>query len=241
MSACICCIPSCMHNILSSRHNILTCMHKMPTWRMHTQNANMHTQYTNLQYVCTTCCYASMHNMHACITSNSHSPKIRWAHKGISHAFEKDFEVTEKLYHLQTNVRDRWENHSQPAKGPGVCCIRYQGCIHRFGSSKGCVQKQIGKSNAYSRSLNFSQAWSHCIVGFISLDPTMQGPLYLQWFWGKTYKRTGTIVSTNNSIKPVSRIKWYSSWKPQVLWPAYVARGVGRMGLERLSGLLKTV
>ena len=24
----------------------------------------------------------------------------------------------------------------------------------------------------------FFQAWSHCIVGFISLDPTMQGPLY---------------------------------------------------------------
>ena len=30
--------------------------------------------------------------------------------------------------HLEITVRGKWENHSQPAKDPGIHCIRYQDC-----------------------------------------------------------------------------------------------------------------
>ena len=109
ISTCICCMPTSRHNILTCTHNMPTCIHNIQTCDVHTQHAVMH----------------------ACITSSSHCPKDQseWmSPQGDfppSHTFEKDFEVAEKLYRLETNIKDRWENHSQPPKGPGVCCIRY--------------------------------------------------------------------------------------------------------------------
>ena len=92
-----------------------TCMHKMLTWHMHTpymptcihniSTCDMHIQHAVMQAQCT-CTW--------------HSPNI-------------NFEVVNKpsLLGNKINVRSRWENHSQPAKGCWVCCIRYQCCTHR--------------------------------------------------------------------------------------------------------------
>ena len=64
---------------------------------------------------------------------------------------------------LETSVRDRWENHSLPAKGPGVLVSDIKVVHTGLAVSKGCVQKQIGKGYAYSCFfLEVFQTWSHC-------------------------------------------------------------------------------
>ena len=57
-------------------------------------------------------------------------------HKGI---LEKTLKLLRSQAYLETSARDKWVNHSQSCQGPWG--NRYQGCTHRFGSSK----KQIGK------------------------------------------------------------------------------------------------
>ena len=105
-------MPPCMHNMPTfmsyiNMHLQYPIMHAQYIIIIQAQHTNMHTQYTNSRYVCATCRYACMHNMHA---SSSHCPKDQseWmSPQGDfppSHAFEKDFEVAEKLYRLETNM-----------------------------------------------------------------------------------------------------------------------------------------
>ena len=108
-----------------------TCIHNLPTCDMHMQHSVMHAQYACAKCMCTI-----------------HSPQTVQRSKFMNDP-TRDFppscafgEVRRLLKflrsqtRLETNVRDRWENHSQAAKGLGVCCIRYQGCTDRFGSSQ---------------------------------------------------------------------------------------------------------
>ena len=124
-------------------------MYHLKYANMHAQYAIMYAQYANIRCACSTCrracstcrhaCTICMHNMHA--QQPAHS-----AHKGIL-----DFFVAHPCCACILCMHDGMLNMSvqetkgrttpNPAKGPGVRCIRYQGCAHRFGSSK----KQIGK------------------------------------------------------------------------------------------------
>jgi len=85
-------------------------------------------------------------------TATWHSPKIKvyeGAQEGISlHHTWKKFWRSQGC--LETSVRDRWENHSLPAKGPGVLVSDIKVVHTGLAVSKGCVQKQIGKGYAYS-------------------------------------------------------------------------------------------
>ena len=106
----------------------------------------MHAQHVLYQHVFAVCqqaiCIATCH--YACMCNIQHeSPKIKvhgLAHKGISlhtHFWRRLCRCWEAKPAWKQIVRDRWESHSQPAKGPEVHCNRYQGCTHRFGSFQG--------------------------------------------------------------------------------------------------------
>ena len=99
----------------------------------------MHTQYTNMRYAMQ---HAFMQAQYACAksacvlyTATWHSPKIKVQNeptRGFPSIMflEKTLKLLRSQARLETNIRDRWESHSQPAKRPGVRCIRYQGCTH---------------------------------------------------------------------------------------------------------------
>ena len=101
---------------------------------MHTQHANTHREYTNMRYAVQ---HALMQAQYACAkcmrtTATWHSPKIK-VHDEPTRGFpstrswKRLLKLLRSQARLETNTRDRWQNHSQPAKGPGVRCIRYQG------------------------------------------------------------------------------------------------------------------
>ena len=104
-----------------------TCIHNLPTCDMHMQHAVMHAQYACAKCMCT------IHSPQTVQRSKFMNEPTRGFPSIMCFCMEKseDFEAR-----LETNVRDRWENHSQAAKGLGVRCIRYQGCTDRFGSSQ---------------------------------------------------------------------------------------------------------
>ena len=138
VSMCNCNMLTCMHNISSCKHNMLNactkcrhviCTHNMPTC--------MHTQYIMP---------LSSHNMHVRSACAMQPPGPAQRSKFMDEPtrgflsitlWEKTLKLLRSQACLETNIRDISENHSQPAKGPGVRCIRYQGCTHRFGSSQG--------------------------------------------------------------------------------------------------------
>ena len=97
------------------------------------QYGSMHTQYINMPYAHATCHHAgTIAWWSACTlqppgTAQHQPPQEDFP---VLHLGEKTLKLLKSQARLKTNVRDRWESHSQPAKGPGVCCIRYQGCTH---------------------------------------------------------------------------------------------------------------
>ena len=127
-------MPMFMHNMPSCKHNILTawtkcqhdiCTHNMPTRTVIYQHA-----------ICSaTCPYAGticMREVHAHYShlaqpkDQSHDEPTR-GFPSISRSWKRLLKLLRSQARLETNIRDRWQNHSQPAKGPGVRCIRYQG------------------------------------------------------------------------------------------------------------------
>ena len=134
-------MPTFVHNMASCMHNISSYMPYVSMYLQYpilhaqytivqAQHTNMHAQNANMTYAHTTCQHAStiyklaicMHNMllcmHACITSSSHSPKITWAHKGISHAFEKDFEVAREAILLANKCKRQMGEPLSTCQGP---------------------------------------------------------------------------------------------------------------------------
>ena len=111
------------------------------------QHANMHTQLL-------TC---NMHVHYIPPTFTSHSSKMKVHESAYMQGvipsimcFWRSQKLLRSQAHLETNVRDRWGNHSQAAKGPGVRYIRYQGCTHRFGGSQGpCAETNWEKLCGY--------------------------------------------------------------------------------------------
>ena len=99
-------------------------------------HANTHREYTNMRYAVQ---HALMQAQYACAkcmrtTATWHSPKIKVMMSPQGDfppyhvlAWKRLLKLLRSQAHLETNIRDRWQNHSQPAKGPGVRCIRYQG------------------------------------------------------------------------------------------------------------------
>ena len=114
----------CTHSMQMCTCSMPTCIHIMPTCDVHAQQSSMH------------------------------RPKIKVAHKLIfrpaSHTFGEDLEVGENPSPLGNKCKGQMGNKSQPATGPRVHWIRYQGCKHSLAVHKGRGQKQIGKSYAYS-------------------------------------------------------------------------------------------
>ena len=74
------------------------------------------------------CQHAVMHPQYGCTTSMcniQHAQRKdevhRLAHKRVSlhdALLEKTLKLRRSVAHLETNARDKWKNHSQPAKGP---------------------------------------------------------------------------------------------------------------------------
>ena len=121
---------------------------KMSTSYTHTHATCQHA-YTICQHAICTCnmplCMHNMHVLNACALHSPHTvQKSKFMNEptrgfpSIMHFWrsQKSLKLLRSQARLETNVRDRWENHSQAAKGLGVCCIRYQGCTDRFGSSQ---------------------------------------------------------------------------------------------------------
>ena len=104
---------------------------------MHTQHANTHREYTNMRYAVQ---HAVMQAQYACAKCMRTTPpgtaqrsKFMMSPQGDfppSRSWKRLLKLLRSQARLETNIRDRWQNHSQPAKGPGVRCIRYQGCTH---------------------------------------------------------------------------------------------------------------
>ena len=112
--------------------------------------------YTIYQHaICdATCPYAGticMHNMHvrsACAQQppgTAQRSKFRMSPQGDfppSRSWKRLLKLLRSQARLETSIRDRWQNHSQPAKRPGVRCIRYQG-VWQF--SRTVCRNRLGK------------------------------------------------------------------------------------------------
>ena len=135
-------MPSCTtcHHACTIYHHVCTtyCMDNM----RYAHTTCQHAQYTNMRYAVQ---HAVMQAQYACAkcmrtTATWHSPKIK-VHdeptRGFPSTRGSSWKGLLKLLRsqalLETNIRDRWQNHSQPAKGPGVCCK----VVQTFGSSQG--------------------------------------------------------------------------------------------------------
>ena len=120
--------------------------------------------------------HALMQAQYACAkcmrtTATWHSPKIKVHDEPTTgfpstRSWKRLLKLLRSQARLETNTRDRWQNHSQPAKGPGVRCIRYQGCTHvwQFPRATDMTDNWEKLCLLLCYLLNFS--WSHCINDF---------------------------------------------------------------------------
>ena len=122
---------------------------------MHTQHANTHREYTNMRYAVQ---HAVMQAQYACAKCMRTTPpgtaqrsKFMMSPQGDfppSRSWKRLLKLLRSQARLETNIRDSWQNHSQPAKRPGVRCIRY---IKAFGSSQElCAETDWGKLCLYA-------------------------------------------------------------------------------------------
>ena len=114
---------------------------------MHTQHANMHNIPTCDMQCNMPLCRHNMHVRSACALQppgTAQRSKFRISPQGNfpPHVLGKDFEVAEKASPHENKYKG---GHSQPAKGPGVCCIRYQGCTHVWQFPRTVCRNRLGK------------------------------------------------------------------------------------------------
>ena len=134
---------------------------------IHAQCIIVHTQHANMQYAVQP---AVIQAQYACAlqppgTAHQRSKFMMSPQRDFPPHVLGRLKLLRSQAHSKTNIRDRWESHSQPVKGPGVRCIRYQG-VWQFPRAADMTDNWEKLCLLLCYLLKFS--WSHCIYSCIN-------------------------------------------------------------------------